>query len=175
MARAKKQIAKRAAAHQERGNDRTVATNRRARREYEFLETVEAGIVLQGSEVKSLREGKAQINEAYARVDDGELWLFGVHIPPWQFASGWGAHDPDRKRKLLLHRKEIDELMGRSQQQALTMVPLSLYFKDGKAKVQLALARGRRLHDKRQAILARDAEREVARAVRNAQRWGAAG
>jgi SsrA-binding protein len=98
-----------------------------------------------------------------------------VHIPPWQFATGWGAHDPDRKRKLLLHRKEIDELMGKSQQQSLTMVPLSLYFRDGRAKVQLALARGRRLHDKRQAILSRDAEREAARAIRNAQRWGAAG
>ena len=104
MARAKKQIAKRAAAREERGSDRTVATNRRARREYEFLETFEAGIVLQGSEVKSLREGKAQLSEAYARVDDGEMWLFQMHIPPWQFATGFGAHDPDRKRKLLLHR-----------------------------------------------------------------------
>ena len=105
MARAKKQIAKRAAARDERGSDRTVATNRRARREYEFIETLEAGIVLQGSEVKSLREGKAQLSEAYARVDDGEMWLFQMHIPPWQFATGFGAHDPDRKRKLLLHRE----------------------------------------------------------------------
>lgn len=167
--------AKRAAAREARQGDRTVATNRRARHDYDILETVECGIVLRGSEVKSLREGKAQLADAYARVDDGELWLFGVHIPPWQFASGWGAHDPDRKRKLLLHRKEIDELMGKSQQQSLTMVPLSLYFRDGRAKVQLALARGRRLHDKRQAILSRDAEREAARAIRNAQRWGAAG
>ena len=101
MARAKKQIAKRAAAREDRSGDRTVATNRRARREYEFLETFEAGIVLQGSEVKSLREGKAQLSEAYARVDDGELWLFQLHIPPWQYATGFGAHDPDRKRKLL--------------------------------------------------------------------------
>jgi SsrA-binding protein len=168
--------AKRAAARESaRGGDRTVATNRRARHDYDILETFECGIVLQGSEVKSLRDGKAQLAEAYARVDDGELWIYGMHIPPWQFASGWGAHDPDRKRKLLVHREEIDELMGRSQQQALTMVPLSLYFKDGKAKVQLALARGRKLHDKRQAILTRDAEREAARAVRNAQRWGTAG
>ena len=174
MARAKKVVAKRAAARDARGNDRTVATNRRARHDYEILETFEAGIVLQGSEVKSLREGKAQLSDAYARVDDGELWLYGVHIPPWRFATGWGSHDPERKRKLLVHRKEIDELMGRSQQQALTMVPLSIYFKDGKAKVQLALARGRKLHDKRQAILSRDAEREAARAIRNAQRWGAA-
>lgn len=175
MARARRIAAKRAAAREARGGDRTVATNRRARHDYDILETIECGIVLQGSEVKSLREGKAQLADAYARVDDGELWLFGVHIPPWQFASGWGAHDPDRKRKLLLHRKEIDELMGRSQQQSLTMIPLSLYFRDGRAKVQLALARGRRLHDKRQAILSRDAEREAARAIRNAQRWGVAG
>ncbi|MGH9043348.1 MAG: SsrA-binding protein, partial [Acidimicrobiales bacterium] len=105
----------------------------------------------------------------------GELWLYGMHIPPWRFASGWGSHDPDRKRKLLVHRKEIDELMGRSQQQALTMVPLSLYFHDGKAKVNLALARGRRLFDKRQALLTREADREAARAMRNAQRWGARG
>jgi len=167
--------AKRAAEREGRSGDRTVATNRRARHDYDILETFETGIVLRGSEVKSLRDGKAQLADAYARVEDGELWLFGVHIPQWQFASGWGAHNPDRKRKLLVHRKQIDELMGRSQQQSLTMVPLSLYFRDGKAKVQLALVRGRRLHDKRQAILSREAEREAARAVRNAQRWGAIG
>jgi SsrA-binding protein len=167
--------AKRAAAREARGGDRTVTTNRRARHDYDILETVECGIVLQGSEVKSLRAGKAQLADAYARVDDGELWLYGVHIPPWQFATGWGSHDPDRKRKLLLHRKEIDELMGRSQQQALTLIPLSLYFKDGRAKVQLALARGRKLHDKRQAILTRDAQREAARAMRDAERWGGSG
>jgi SsrA-binding protein len=171
MARAKKQIAKRAAAREERGGDRTVATNRRARREYEFLETFEAGIVLQGSEVKSLRDGKAQINEAYARVDDGELWLFQMHIPPWQFATGFGAHDPDRKRKLLVHRGEIDELVGKLQVQSLTLIPVSLYFRDGKAKVQLALAKGRRLYDKRNLLKARDAEQEVARATKEINRW----
>jgi SsrA-binding protein len=172
MARAKKQIAKRAAARDERsGGDRTVATNRRARREYEFLETLEAGIVLQGSEVKSLREGKAQINEAYARVDDGELWLFQMHIPPWTYATGFGAHDPDRKRKLLVHREQIDELMGKTQQQSLTIIPVSLYFRDGKAKVQLALAKGRKLYDKRNVIMARDAEREAARASKEMGRW----
>ena len=164
MARAKKQIAKRAAAREDRSGDRTVATNRRARREYEFLETFEAGIVLQGSEVKSLREGKAQLSEAYARVDDGELWLFQLHIPPWQFATGVGAHDPDRKRKLLVHRSQIDELMGKTQQQSLTLIPAKLYFRDGRAKVELALAKGRRLYDKRNVIMARDAEREAARA-----------
>jgi SsrA-binding protein len=172
MARAKKMAAKRAAEREGRRGDRTVATNRRARHDYEILETIEAGIVLRGSEVKSLRDGKAQLADAYARVDAGELWLFGVHIPPWQFATGFGSHEPNRKRKLLVHRKEIDELLGRTQQQSLTLVPLSLYFKDGKAKVQLALARGRKLYDKRQAILSREAERESARAVRNAQRWG---
>jgi len=177
MARAKKTVAKRAAAREAAGRsgDRTVASNRRARHDYDILDTFECGIVLQGSEVKSLRDGKAQLSDSYARVSDGELWLFGVHIPPWQFATGFGAHDPDRRRKLLLHRREIDELMGLTQQQALTLVPLSLYFRDGKAKVQLALARGRKLHDKRQAILSREADREAARAARNAARYGAAG
>jgi SsrA-binding protein len=173
MARAKKQIAKRAAAREERSGDRVVATNRRARREYEFLETFEAGIVLTGSEVKSLREGKAQLNEAYARVDNGEMWLFQLHIPPWQFATGFGAHDTDRKRKLLLHRTQIDELLGKTQQRSLTLIPVSLYFREGKAKVQLALARGRRLYDKRNLIMARDAEREAARATKEMSRWGA--
>jgi SsrA-binding protein len=171
MARAKRQIAKRAAAREERSGDRTVATNRRARREYEFLETFEAGIVLQGSEVKSLRDGKAQINEAYERVDDGELWLFQMHIPPWQFATGFGAHDPDRKRKLLVHRTEIDELVGKLQVQSLTLIPVSLYFRDGKAKMQLALAKGRRLYDKRNLLKARDAEQEAARATKEINRW----
>ncbi|MGO9455726.1 MAG: SsrA-binding protein SmpB [Acidimicrobiales bacterium] len=176
MARAKRTVAKRAAAREAAGRsgDRTVATNRRARHDYDILETFECGIVLQGSEVKSLREGKVQLSDAYARVDDGELWLIGMHVPPWLFATGFGAHDPDRRRKLLVHRKEIDELMGRTQQQALTLVPLSLYFKDGKAKVQLALARGRRLHDKRQAILSREADREAARAARDVERGRAA-
>jgi SsrA-binding protein len=172
MARAKKQIAKRAAARDERGTDRTVATNRRARREYEFIETFEAGMVLQGSEVKSLREGKAQLSEAYARVDDGEMWLFQMHIPPWQFATGFGAHDPDRKRKLLLHRSEIAELHAKAQQQSLTIIPVKLYFKDGRAKLEIALAKGRRLYDKRNVIMARDAEREAARAVKEVNRGG---
>jgi len=171
MARAKKQIAKRAAARDERSGDRVVATNRRARREYEFIETFETGIVLQGSEVKSLREGKAQLGDAYARVDDGELWLFKLHIPPWQYATGFGAHDPDRKRKLLVHRAEIDELLGKTQQQSLTLIPVQLYFRDGKAKVQVALAKGRRLYDKRNMLKARDAEQEAARATKEISRW----
>jgi len=171
MARAKRQIAKRAAARDGRTGDRVVATNRRARREYELIETFEAGMVLQGSEVKSLREGKAQLNEAYARVDDGELWLFQLHIPPWHFGTGVGAHDPDRKRKLLVHRAQIDELVGKTQQQSLTLIPVSVYFRDGRAKVQLALAKGRRLYDKRNVLKARDAEKEAARAAKEVSRW----
>ncbi len=140
-----------------------VARNRRARHEYDILETFECGIALQGSEVKSLRAGRVTIADGYARVEGGEAWLFSVHIPPYENAIGFGAHDPDRKRKLLLHRGEIDELFARTQQQALTLVPLSIYFKDGKAKVELALGRGRRLYDKRHVIAARDADREAAR------------
>jgi SsrA-binding protein len=142
-----------------------VAQNRKARHDYEVLDVFECGIALQGSEVKSLREGKVQLRDAYARVDGGEVWLFGVHVSPYAFAHDFGAHDPDRKRKLLLHRSEIDELRARTQQEPLTLVPLSLYFKDGRAKVELALARGRKRYDKRHAIAARDAAREAARAA----------
>jgi len=145
------------------GRYRTVARNRRARHDYDILETFECGIALQGSEVKSLRAGRVTLSDAYARIEGGEAWLLGVHVPPYENASGFGAHDPDRRRKLLLHRSQIDELLGRTQQQSLTLVPLSIYFKDGRAKVELALARGRRLYDKRHAIAARDAEREAAR------------
>ena len=172
MARAKKQIAKRAAAREERGSDRTVATNRRARHEYEFIDTFEAGIVLQGSEVKSLREGKAQLSEAYARVDDGEMWLFQMHIPPWQFATGFGAHDPDRKRKLLLHRRQIDELHGQDPAAVAHHDPASALLQGRQGQgARLALAKGRRLYDKRHLIMARDAEREAARATKEINRW----
>ncbi len=151
-------------------NNRIVASNRRARHDYEIVDTVECGIVLQGSEVKSLREGRIALQDSYARILDGELWLFGVHVPPYAQANGFGAHDPDRRRKLLLHRRQLDEWMGRSQQQSLTMVPLSIYFKDGRAKVDLALAKGRRQYDKRHAIASRDASREAAREARAATR-----
>ncbi len=150
--------------------NRVVTTNRRARHDYDIIDTTECGIVLQGSEVKSLRGGRIALQDAYARIVDGEMWLFGVHVPPYSQATGVGAHDPDRKRKLLLHRRQIDEWMGRSQQQSLTLVPLSIYFKDGRAKVELALARGRRQYDKRHAIAARDAGREAAREARAAAR-----
>jgi SsrA-binding protein len=147
-----------------------VASNRRARHDYDVLDTFECGIALTGSEVKSIRDGKIQLKDSYARVQDGEVWLHGVHVSPYAFAHGDHAHDPDRSRKLLLHRHEIDELIGRTQQESLTLVPLSVYFKDGRAKVELALAKGRRRYDKRQAIAKRDAAREADRAIAQARR-----
>jgi SsrA-binding protein len=147
-----------------------VAQNRRARHDYEVLETFEAGIELKGGEVKSLRSGHVQLRDAYARVDDGELWLLGVHIAPYEYAHGFGYVDPDRRRKLLLHRSQIDELSGRAAQQSLTLVPLSIYFKDGRAKAEIALARGRRTYDKRRVLQTRDANREAERAIRGATR-----
>ena len=173
VARAKQMQERRAKAKADSANgDRVVATNRRARHDYEILETLECGIILSGSEVKSLREGKAQITESYARLDDGELWLYGAHIPPWVYAVGFGSHDPDRRRKLLAHRHQIDKLLATTRTQPLTIVPLKLYFKDGRAKIEIALARGRKQHDRRQAIAKRDAEREIARTVRNIEKFG---
>jgi SsrA-binding protein len=151
-----------------------IASNRRARRDYDVIETFECGMVLVGSEVKSLRDGKAQLKDAYARVEDGEMWLMGMHIPPYSHAHGVDGHDPERRRKLLLHRSQIDELVGRTQQDSLTLVPLSLYFKGGRAKLELALARGRKRYDKRQAIAERDANREAQRAMASARRGGRA-
>ncbi len=142
-----------------------IADNRRARFDYQVLDIVEAGLVLQGSEVKSLRLGQVQLAEAFARWSDGELWLEGVHIAPYQFASGVGAHDPDRRRKLLLHRDEIDRLQARIAQERLALVPLRLYFKDGRAKVELGLAKGRQKGDKRHAIAERDSKQEIERAL----------
>ena len=144
---------------------RPVAQNRKARHDYDILDRYEAGIVLAGSEVKSIRAGKVQLRDSYARVQDGEVWLHGVHVAPYAFSSGFGAVDPDRPRKLLLNRREIEELRQHTEQDSLTLVPLSIYFKDGRAKVDLAVARGRRKYDKRHAITARDAQREAARAL----------
>jgi SsrA-binding protein len=172
MAQAKRTKAKRDEKKSQPAGDRTVASNRRARHDYDILSTSECGLVLQGSEVKSLREGKAQIADSYARVDDGELWLFGLHIPPWQFATGFGSHDPDRKRKLLVHRHEIEEFVSKTQTQPLTLVPLKVYFRDGRAKVELGLARGRKLHDKRHAIRERDEKRDADRVKKDHNRWG---
>lgn len=147
-----------------------VATNRRARRNYEILETVEAGLALRGSEVKSLRLGQVQLGDAYARIEGGEAWLVSLHIAAYGHAQDHTGHEPERRRKLLLHRAEIDRLRTLVDQQRLTLVPLSIYFKDGKAKVELALARGRKTYDKRELLAKRDAEREAARALTRASR-----
>jgi SsrA-binding protein len=142
-----------------------VASNRKARHAYAILDVVEAGLVLRGSEVKSLRAGHVQLAEAYARISGGEAWIEGMHIAPYAFATGVGSHDPDRSRKLLLHRDEIERLADRIAQERLSLIPLQLYFRDGRAKVELALARGRRKEDRRQALAERDSEREMAKAL----------
>jgi len=142
---------------------KTVASNRRARHDYEIVDRFEAGMVLRGSEVKSLRAGQAQLKDAYAEVRDGELWLENMHIAPYNFAYE-GGHDPERPRKLLMHRREIDRLYGRVREEGLTLVPLSIYFTDGRAKVELALAKGRARHDKRRKIIERQQQREMDRA-----------
>ena len=141
-----------------------VATNRKARHNYSILETYEAGVVLLGTEVKSLRDGKASLVDAYATVDDGEIWLRNLHIPEYHHGS-WTNHEPRRTRKLLLHRRQIDVLIGKIKDGNLALVPLSMYFFEGKVKVELALARGKQAHDKRQDMARRDAQREVARAL----------
>ena len=137
-------------------NNRVVATNRKARHNYSILETFEAGVALMGTEVKSLRDGQASLADAFATVDDGEIWLRNLHIPEYHHGS-WTNHAPRRNRKLLLHRKQIDTLVGKIRDGNLTLVPLSLYFSDGKVKVELALARGKQAHDKRQDMARRDA------------------
>jgi SsrA-binding protein len=139
-----------------------VASNRRARHRYELLERFECGIELVGTEVKSLRQGNAQIGDAYAVIEDGEVWLRGAHIPPYDPASREN-HDPDRDRKLLLHRYEIERLTGRAQRKGLTLVPTRIYFKRRRAKVELALARGKEQRDRRREIRDRDVRREVER------------
>lgn len=146
-----------------RSPNTTLASNRKARHDYEILDVVEAGIVLVGSEVKSLRAGQVQLVDAYARILNGEMWLDGVHISPYQFAVGVGAHDPDRPKKLLLHREEINRLHDRVARERLSLVPLSLKLIDGRVKVELALARGRKKSDKRQVIAERDVQREIQR------------
>ncbi len=148
-----------------------VATNRQARRDYDILETIECGIMLRGSEVKSLRESKVQLAEAYAIVYQNELWLSGLHISPYSHSAAAFAHDPDRRRKLLAHRSEIDRLGARLDRENLTLIPLAIYFTNGKAKIDLALARGKSRTDRRHDIAKRDAEREADRAMaRNRRR-----
>ena len=153
------------------GERKLVATNRKARFEYEVLETVEAGIALLGPEVKSLRAGNASLADAYAVVRRGEVFLVGAHVSPYAQASRENP-DPRRERKLLLHRAEISRLAGRVAERGLTLVPLELYFREGRAKVSLALARGRRRHDKREAIRRREQDRELRRVVRERGRSG---
>jgi len=141
-----------------------VARNRKARHEYDILETWEAGLVLRGPEVKSLREGRVSFQDAFARVEGGEVWLYSLHIAPYEPAT-YNNEDPLRPRKLLLHRHEIRKLIGRVEEKGLTLVPLEVYFRDGYAKVTLGLARGRKLHDKRETLKKRAQEREARRAV----------
>jgi SsrA-binding protein len=153
-------------AKQQEGASRVVASNRRARHDYEVVESFECGIALTGSEVKSLRAAQVQLKDAYGNVRDGEIWLENLHIAPYQFARD-GGHDPERPRKLLLHRHQIDSLAGRLREQGLTLVPMSIYFSGGLAKVELALAKGRRAYDKRQKIREREQRREMDRAIRH--------
>jgi len=138
--------------------------NRRARFEYEFLERFEVGIVLTGTEIKSVRTGQISLNEAFARVRDHEIWLLGMHIPPYKEGS-FSNHDPTRPRKLLMHRKEIDRLAGRAAEKGLTIVPTRLYFKRGRVKLDIALARGKKTYDKRREERERDAKRDLAREI----------
>ena len=145
---------------------RIVATNRRAQFEYEIVDRFEAGIVLRGPEVKSLRDGRANLGDAFASVHRGELWLEKLHISPYEAATRNNPTDPQRRRKLLVHRYEIERLSGRVAEKGLTLVPLSIYFKDGRAKVDLALARGKHRHDKRETIKRREQDRETQRAMR---------
>lgn len=145
--------------------EKIVATNRRARHDYEIQETYEAGLALTGAEVKSLRAGRASLAEAYGRVVDGEVWVENLHIPPYQHASRREAYDPKRPRKLLLHRAEIERLIGKLNERGLTLVPLRIYFLRGLAKLEIGLGRGRRKFEKRQAIAEREHRREMERAA----------
>ncbi len=149
--------------------ERVVTLNRKARHDYEVLETYEAGLVLTGTEVKSLRAGRANLKDSFARIEKGEAWLYNMHISPYSHGNIYN-HDPTRPRKLLLHKSEIRRLTGKVEERGLTLVPLKIYFKDGYAKVELALARGKRLYDKRRDIAKRDAERELRRVLRRKSR-----
>jgi SsrA-binding protein len=149
----------------EKGDIKVVASNRRARHDYEILDQVEAGLVLEGSEVKSLREGKAQLKDSFAHIRDGEAFLVGAYIAPYNFSRG-GGHEPERTRKLLLNRREIDRLGARVAEQGLTLIPLDLHFRSGKVKVNLGLARGKNTIDKRDTLKERDQKREMDRAMK---------
>ena len=151
--------------------DDTIAQNRKARHDYEILDTLEAGIVLRGTEIKSMRDHKVSMSEAYARIEKNEAWLIGLHIAPWESTDVRFNHEPKRARKLLLHRAEIDELLGKTKAKGLTLVPLRIYITEaGKAKVELGLARGKQTWDRRREIAERDSRREMDRAVADARR-----
>ena len=149
--------------------DHAIATNRRARHEYSILETYEAGLALRGTEVKSLRAGLVNFKDSYATVRNGEVWLLGCHINPYSHGTD-ANHDPERDRKLLLHAKEISRLSGKVAERGLTLIPLKLYFKSGRAKVELGLGRGKKLHDKRSTLREREVKREMDRAARDVRR-----
>lgn len=148
---------------------KVIATNRKARHEYQFDDSYEAGLVLKGSEIKSIRAGRVSLQQGFVVFQDGEAWLVDVHIAPYDPASREG-HEPRRRRKLLLHRREIDRLQGQSQQKGYTVIPTKLYLKDGRAKIEIALARGKRQYDKRQTLAERDSKRQVERAIK--ERYG---
>lgn len=149
--------------------EKTIAVNRKARHEYYIEDTVEAGLVLKGTEIKSIRAGRVNLQDSFAQVKDGEMWLYNVHIAPYEQA-GYETHDPRRPRKLLLHRRQIQQLGMDVQAKGYTLVPLRLYFKDNRAKIELALAKGKKIYDKREAIAERDARREMDRAARRFER-----
>jgi SsrA-binding protein len=151
-------------------NSSPVIENRKARHDYFIEETVEAGLVLHGSEIKSIRAGRVNLTEGYVRIEKGEAWLLNVHISPWQSAGAYFNHDPNRSRKLLMHHEEIMRLRGKVDQKGLTLIPLKIYFVRGRAKLEVGLARGKKLYDKREAIGKRDAEMEMARALRERTR-----
>ena len=149
---------------------KTIATNRKARHDYTVEDSFEAGIALTGTEIKSVREGSVNLQDAYARIEKGEIWLIGARIAPWTSGNRWN-HDPMRDRKLLIHRTQIDQLVGRTKAKGLTMVPLSMYFNDrGKAKVQVGLVRGKKNYDRRRDIAERDARRDMDREIADAVR-----
>jgi len=147
--------------------EKLIASNRQARHEYFIEETSEAGIVLTGTEIKSVRAGRLNLRDAYARIDDDEVWLIGMHISPYEQAGAYFQHDPLRPRKLLLHRREIAYLRAQLGQKGLTLVPLRLYLRDGRAKLEIGLAKGKKLYDKRDTLAERDARRDIERALRS--------
>ena len=149
--------------------EKVISTNRKARHDFEILETYEAGLVLKGTEVKSLREGQVNFKDSYASIDRGEAWLVGCHIAPYHHGTD-ANHDPERRRKLLLHKREISRLLGKIAERGLTLIPLRLYFKEGRVKVELGLARGKKLHDKRATLRERESRREMEKETRARQR-----